>query len=53
MEVVSYESGKRGPLTSKHVARKPSDDITLAVDMCVDNYQMTCWRRTKKCSNRN
>ena len=43
VEVVSYENGKCGSLMSKHVARKPSDIMTLAVDLCIDSYQITCW----------
>jgi len=41
VEVVSYENGKCGPLTSKHVARKPSDVMTLAVDRCIDSHKIT------------
>jgi len=43
VEVVSYENGKCGSLISKHVSRKPSDIMTLAVNLCVDSYQITWW----------
>jgi hypothetical protein len=41
VEVVSYEKGKCDPLMSKHVARNSSDIMTLAVEMCIDSYQIT------------
>jgi len=41
VEVVSYENDKCGSLMSKYVARKPSGIMTLAVDLCIDSYQIT------------